>query len=575
MVFMNYLWVIKKPDPKQIQNLSRILQCTEATAAILLNRNLAGLKDIDSFLNPSLADLRPPDLVKDMDIAVERLEKALKNREKILIFGDYDADGITSTALLHSFLTYTGANPDYYIPHRISEGYSLKPEHIDILAKRYSPDLIVTVDCGSSSSEAVTLAKSRGIDVIVTDHHIISDIPSDAVAVINPKRPDCSSGLDNLAGVGVAFYLAIALRSKLRKSGFWEKIDEPNLKSYLDLVAIGTIADLAPLTFENRIFTSAGIEVINSGKNKGIKALATVAGSFHSLTAGDISYRIAPRLNAAGRMEHASIGLDLLLSNCPERAASIAKELNRLNTTRQEVENHIFADICHDIDNGRCCTGTSSIVMGSETWHLGVLGIVASKLVQKYNKPAVLIAWKGDKGKASARTAQDIDLYDAIKKCSGLIDTFGGHAQAAGLSIDKKQMYRFSAMFDEAVIEQLRVKGSRPKELNIDYELNFEDINERLLDELERLEPFGASNDQPLFITKNVKLCNNSASSKNYKRMMAVQTGRHSKMINAVMFASACPSGEPPAFCRQIAFKLAWNQYGGTKKPQITIEAFS
>ncbi|WP_051283900.1 single-stranded-DNA-specific exonuclease RecJ [Desulforegula conservatrix] len=574
MVIMNYSWVIKKPDPNHIQHLCRVLQCAPATAAVLLNRNLAGLRDINTFLNPSLTNLRPPESIKDMDIAVSRLENAIKNNEKVLIFGDYDADGITSTALLYSFLSATGITPDYYIPHRISEGYSLKPEHIKMLAGSNKPDLIVTVDCGSSSADAISLAKANGIDVIITDHHLVSEVPTDAVAVINPKRPDCSSGLEHLAGVGVAFYLAIALRSRLRKTGFWEHLKEPNLKAYLDMVAIGTIADLAPLTDENRIFTKTGIEVINSGKNIGIKALATASGSLQTVTAGDIAFRLAPRLNAAGRMEHASIGFDLLLADCPNRAASIAKELSRLNSTRQEVENSIFEDICHLIERDSDDFNRPSIVMGSETWHLGVLGIVASKLVQKYNKPAVLIAWKGETGKASARTAQDIDLYNAIKNCSEVLESYGGHAQAAGLSLNKNNMKQFISMFDDAVIEQLGKTGGKPKELNIDYELNFEDINDRLLDELARLEPFGANNPSPIFMAKNIKMFNHITTSKNHTRMQAAQNGRSSKSISATLFAQNRPSDSPPAYCRQIAFRIGWNQYGGTKKPQMTIEAF-
>lgn len=574
MVFMNYSWVIKKPDPKHIEHLSRILKCSGATAAVMLNRNLLRLQEIKTFLNPSLSSLRPPESIKDMDIAVSRLEKAIRQKEKILIFGDYDADGITSTALLHSFLSSTGVMPEFYIPHRVSEGYSLKPEHISMLVKRGRPDVIVTVDCGSSSSEAVSLAKANGIDVIITDHHLVSEIPADALAVLNPKRPDCQSGLENLAGVGVAFYLAIALRSRLRQTGFWGQVPEPNLKAYLDMVAIGTIADLAPLTDENRIFTKTGIDVINSGRNLGIKALAAVSGTQLNLTSGDIAYRIAPRLNAAGRMEHANIGMDLLLSNCPNKAAAIAKELNRLNTTRQEVENSIFEDVCHMIERDQPFLKKNSIVMGSETWHLGVLGIVASKLVQKYNKPAVLISWKGEIGKASARTAQDLDLYEAIKSCSNLLEAYGGHAQAAGLSICKKNMTRFTSMFDEVISEQLSKTGIRQRELHIDYELNFEDINEQLLDELARLEPFGVHNDPPLFIAKNVKMFNHVTTPRNHTRMMAAQSGRSSKAISAMLFAQNCPSDSAPAFCRQIAFRLAWNQYGGIKKPQITIEAF-
>lgn len=574
MVVMNYSWVIKKPDPKHIQHLCRILKCSGATAAVMLNRNLLNLHDINSFLNPSLSDLKPPDCIKDMDIAAERLEKAIRSKEKILIFGDYDADGITSTALLYNFLSSTGAAPEFYIPHRISEGYSLKPEHIPMFIKKGRPDVIVTVDCGSSSKEAVSMAKANGIDVIITDHHLVSEVPEDAIAVVNPKRPDCDSGLENLAGVGVAFYLAIALRSRLRGSGFWEHRPEPNLKAYLDMVAIGTIADLAPLTYENRIFTKTGIEVINTGKNLGIKALAAATGAQQNLNSGDIAYKIAPRLNAAGRMEHASLGMDLLLASCPNRASALARELNRLNSTRQEVENSIFEDICHQIERDESFKARNSIVMGSETWHLGVLGIVASKLVQNYNKPAVLISWKGETGKASARTAQAIDLYEAIKSCSSLLEAYGGHAQAAGLSIERKNMNKFSAMFDEMVSEQLKKTGKQDRELRIDYELNFEEITDRFLDELTRLEPFGIHNEQPLFMAKNVKLFNHISSARNHTRMMAAQSGRSSKAISAILFAQNCPSESPPSFCRQMAFRLAWNQYGGTKKPQITIEAF-
>lgn len=575
MVTMNYTWVIKKPDPKHIQHLCRILQCTPPTAAVLLNRNLTGLHDINSFLNPSLSNLRSPFQIKDMDIAVSRIEQAIMKKEKILIFGDYDADGITSTALLYSFLSATGISPSYYIPHRLHEGYSLKPQHISSLTKRDKPDLIITVDCGSSSTEAITLARTNGIDIIITDHHLIQDIPHDAVAVVNPKRNDCESGLENLAGVGVAFYLAIALRSRLRESGFWIGKKEPNLKSYLDMVAIGTIADLAPLTEENRIFTKTGIEVINTGNNIGIRALTSATGSHSFITASDIAFRLAPRLNAAGRMEHANLGLDLLLAECPDKAASLARELNRLNSTRQEVENSIFEDACSIIECSSLFSDKPGIVMGSDSWHLGVLGIVASKLVQKYNKPAVLIAWKGDEGKASARTAQDIDLFETISRCSSVLIGFGGHAQAAGLSLKRKDLDVFNTMFQDAVSEQIKSSGPKTKTLMIDYELNFEEITDRLFDELARLEPFGTNNAQPVFMSKNVRLFSQMNSSKNHIRMQASQNGRNSKAINSVWFSTGQIEAPPPSYCRQIAYKLSLNHYGGIKKPQMTIEAYS
>ncbi|MGD8992345.1 MAG: DHH family phosphoesterase, partial [Desulfobacterales bacterium] len=352
---MQKKWNILQPDAIQVKQLSARLGCHPVTATILINRSLISAEQASYFLTSSLNQMRPPFALKDMDAAVNRICRAIQEKERILIFGDYDVDGISATAVLFEFLQSAGADVSTYIPHRIDEGYSLQPYHIENYALPNQIRLIITADCGSGSTTALAAAGTSGIDVVITDHHEISKNIPPAAAVLNPKRWDCTAGMETLSGVGVAFSLVIALRKQLRAANFWKNRPQPNLKRYCDLVALGTIGDMVPLIGENRIFVKAGLDLINAANRPGISALCAVAGiSQQPVNAEDVAYRLAPRLNAAGRMEHASRALHLLTTQDAQEADRLAQALDDLNLRRRELEhsilNAILADLKHQPD---------------------------------------------------------------------------------------------------------------------------------------------------------------------------------------------------------------------------------
>ena len=404
-------WQILQPDIHLVEKLCGMLNCHPAVASILINRNIFSTKDVSDFFNTSLSQLSPPFSIMDMDVAVDRVIEAITRKEKILIFGDYDVDGITATTILLEFLHSAGAEVSYYIPHRITEGFGLKKNHISDVAMPNGIHLIITVDCGSDGQDAVKAARDVGIDVIITDHHIISDTIPPAVAVVNPKRDDCPSGFQNLAGVGVAFYLLICLRKKLRDINFWEDRPEPNLKNYCDLVALGTLADVVPLTCENRILTTAGMNILRSTRRPGLNALIEVCEiNKHAIDADDIVFYLAPRLNSAGRIDHASTAVELLRSKDIETARTIAHSLNRLNQDRRSIENNILAEVNDHLKDNPHLLRKNTLVLVRQDWHLGILGIVASRLIKKYFRPVVLITTADGIGKGSARSIPEVNL---------------------------------------------------------------------------------------------------------------------------------------------------------------------
>jgi len=564
---------ILKPDPKYVQEIYRCLNCHPITATLLANRNLSCINDIKSFLSPSLKELRDPDTIIDMAAAVNRIATAILAKEKILIFGDYDVDGITSTVLLYEFLKMTGARVSFYIPHRIEEGYSLKPEHSrKIFNAAGDLRLIITVDCGSNSHEAIAEARKSGIDVIITDHHLVTGPLPDALAIVNPKREDCLSGLSHLAGVGVVFYLIISLRKYLRKKNFWQHHHEPNLKQMCDLVALGTIADLVPLRDENRVLVKAGLEIMKSGKRLGLKSLAKVSGFFkHVLDSEDIAFRIAPRLNAAGRIEHAESAAKLLMSDREDMAIELARFLNELNIQRQGLEQNTFQEICKHLHHHPALLDNKALVLSSPDWHEGILGIVASRLAEKFFKPTVLIAVREGFGKGSCRSIPGFDLFPGLCRCSMYLEDFGGHSKAAGLKISEADIDLFKKAFDDAVGEDLQ-KGRISPQLTVDYELSFDDISELLIDEIESLKPFGCENTEPLFLARNIVVSNPKIVGQNHRRMILSQTGGHTqKKIKAIHF-NVDTSMEIEGFLKCVIFRLRWNHWNGKKTAQILIE---
>ena len=569
---MKKKWHLLQPDAEMTEKLSAALHCHPVTAAVLINRNLTSAKAASNFLSPSLHRVRSPFELKDMDAAVKRIYRAIAENEKILIFGDYDVDGITATAVLLDFLRTIGADVSYYIPHRIKEGYSLQPQHIVNHVLPNQIRLVITTDCGIGSHEAIAAAGNSGIDVIVTDHHKVPEKIPPAAAVLNPKRPDCPSGMESLAGVGVAFALIIALRKYLRDQNFWKGRPEPNLKNFCDLVALGTIGDIVPLVDENRIFSKAGLDIINSEARPGIKALCEVAGISQQLAhSEDISFRLVPRLNAAGRMDHASLALQLLTTDNIDTARQLAQSLDGFNNRRRELEQSILEGILADYQQQPDHLKHQTLVKWHPGWHQGVLGIVASRIVETYCRPAILIAVSGKLGKGSARSIPGLDLYKALEACRHCLEDFGGHSMAAGLTIKAENLIEFQRSFENAVT-QMSVSDDRTPRLTVDTPIYFDDISDKLIDEIESLSPFGTENPEPVFMAQNIKVVSSKIVGKNHRRMMLVQDGQSSgKPVPAIRFNAEDNLLNATTFTR-IALRLRWNRWNSQKTIQLVIE---
>ncbi|MFZ0134726.1 MAG: single-stranded-DNA-specific exonuclease RecJ [Desulfobacterales bacterium] len=567
---MQKRWHVLKPDPDCVRELCRRLKCSPVVATLLVNRRIHSPEEAARFLSPTLAHLRPPFALKDMPTAVKRVTRAIMQQENILVFGDYDVDGITAAAVLFDFLRNTGARVSYYIPHRIMEGYGLKPDHIDRVAVPGKIDLIITADCGSSSQAAVRRAAAAGIDVVVTDHHRVPDPLPPAVAVVNPKRPDCTAGFEHLAGVGVAMALVICLRTHLRSSGVWQNRAEPNLKDLCDLVALGTVADAVPLVLENRVLVAAGIELMRSGK-----ACAGVMGllencrtSCRDVTAEDLAFKIVPRLNAAGRMDHAHQAARLLLTQTPADARQIAASLDELNKRRKDTEQELLRNIGQYLADHPYELDLRALVLAAEGWHEGVLGIVAARLVEEHGRPVVLISTRNGIGKGSARSIAGFNLYRGLAACADRLEDFGGHSMAAGLGIRTANIAAFKADFQRAAAAGGAECHPAP-ELCIDCVLDFEQITDQLIDGIDALQPFGNGNSQPLFSAGDVRVGHSRLVGVRHRRMLLRQseTGRS---FHAIQF-NIDPANALPERLRQIAFHLQWNRWNGKKSVQLVI----
>jgi single-stranded-DNA-specific exonuclease len=543
------------------------------TATILANRGINTFAQAMDFFNPSLETLPSPFLLSGIDAAAERIQAALKKSEKILVIGDYDVDGVTGTAVMVQFLRLAGGDVIYHLPHRFKEGYGFYPIHVNQLALSQGVKVIITVDCGMGSHAAVEAANRFGIDVIITDHHKQGKSNPKAFAIVNPKCDGVGNGLQDLAGVGVAFYLVIALRSALRQSGWWRYRPEPNLKSLCDLVALGTVADIVPLMGANRILTKAGLDQINLAIRPGIQALIDASGiKQRPISAGDLAFRMAPRINAAGRMAHAGLAFDLLCAGNSDEAKRSAETLNVLNQRRQQIENQLFEEIVNKLDTQPDLLERKTIVLAGVDWHTGVLGIVAAKLVVRYYRPVILISVHEDIGKGSGRSIPGVDLYAAISRCSELLDVFGGHRLAAGLTLRTDRIDDLRSAFEKTVSELLPQKEFQPA-IAIDSEIRFEHITTDLLDEIDRLEPFGTDNPAPIFMAKDVRVLSAAIVGQRHRRMTLCQADRSDRSLTAIQFNLSDDTPRPNYF-NKLAFRLQWNRYRGSKEIQLVIEAF-
>ncbi|HLC19133.1 MAG TPA: single-stranded-DNA-specific exonuclease RecJ [Thermodesulfobacteriota bacterium] len=487
-------WKVSPADKALQEVLSRGLDILPLTAQLLINRGLVDCDRAFNFLRPDLKDLHDPFLMKGMDKAVSRILKAIEAREGIAVYGDYDVDGTTSAALLHLFFKEIGVDTTCYIPDRISEGYGLNAGAIKKL-HRSGTRVIITTDCGITNNEEIAFANSLGVDVIVTDHHEPGEKLPPACAIVNPKQKGCTFPFKGLAGVGVAFKLVMALRAGLRKAGGFVS-GEPNLRKYLDLVSIGTVSDMVPLIDENRILVSFGIKELERSARAGLKALKDVAGIRPGrIDAYNIAFQLAPRINAAGRVAQAEAAFKLLVTENSREAAALARELDGENTARQKIEMEIFneavAILGEDFDD-------KGIVLFSEGWHPGVLGIVASRLVERYAKPAVMIAVDSEQGRGSARGIKSFSILEGLEACKEHLERFGGHKAAAGLTVRKDRLEDFRDMFLRHLNDSITDDDLIP-EMELDAAVNLENVDFRLISEIETLSPFGMQNREPLF----------------------------------------------------------------------------
>ena len=519
---MNRKWELYELDEKLVQKVAYENSISETLATILVNRNIVDEEEIQVFLNPTRKDFHDPYLMPDMEKAVERIVKAIENKEKIIIYGDYDVDGITSITVLKKFLAEQGIEVDYTIQNRLEEGYGLNKEAIKRI-KEENYDLIITVDCGISGIEEIKYANELGLEVIVTDHHEPGEILPEALAIIDCKRKDSTYPFKSLAGVGVVFKLIQALSIKL------ELKEEAYLK-YLDIVCIGTISDIVPLIDENRVIAKLGLKLVKVTKNIGLKVLLQTIG-YKEITSTTISFGIAPRINACGRMGHENEAVKLFFTENEKEAFEITDKLNSYNRERQEIEKRIFEEALIKIKNENL-DKKSSIVLAEENWHHGVIGIVASKITDLYYKPSVLICLEDGKGKGSGRSISGFDLHDALCKTSNYLDKYGGHEMAVGLSLEESQFPKFKEEFeklsDSANIDNL------VSVIKVDKQITDKDVNFELINSLKLLEPFGESNEMPIFIYKNLKIDSIRSFSEGKHLRLTLKDGN--KLINAIGF---------------------------------------
>ena len=487
-------WTIKpKPEPQQIAELSNALKVDGLVAQLLIQRGITTYADAKKFFRPELSDLHDPFLMKDMDLAVARIEKAMANDENILVFGDYDVDGTTSVALVSSYLLQHYPNVATYIPDRYDEGYGISFKGIDF-AEDNGFSLIIALDCGVKAIEKVAYAKAKGIDFIICDHHRPGDQLPDAVAVLDPKRDDCPYPYDELCGCGVGFKLVQALAVN-----HGETIDD--LIPYLDLVATAIGADIVPITGENRVLAYFGLQVINSNPRIGFKAIINQIKK-QELTITDVVFIIAPRINAAGRMKHGQHAVNLLIETNLEQAAIIAKEIEQYNFDRRNLDQEITAEALIQITENEEEERFTSVVY-KETWHKGVIGIVASRLTETYYRPTLVFTKSGDKLAASARSVKGFDVYNALQECSDCIEQFGGHKYAAGLTLLPAQYETFKAQFEKVVSETIDPNLLIP-EIKVDCMIPLAKITPKLLRIIRQLAPFGPGNMTPVFMAEGL-----------------------------------------------------------------------
>jgi len=555
------IWVVNPPRP-EAEVLAQALSLPPAIARVLVNRKILTEEAARAFLFGDIAALYDPYLMKGMDRAVARIEKAVAKGEKILVFGDYDVDGVLSTVMLMKALTSLGAKVEYFIPERLTDGYGIKDEHVEIPVQK-GAGLVISVDCGIKAVEFTARAKQKGIDVIITDHHRPGETLPDAVAVLNPVLADSGYPDGSLAGVGVAFKLIQALLEKSGKAA--------GLPHYMKLVSIGTVADVAELKGENRVFVKLGLKGLRNVSNMGLRSLIEACGlGNRKISEGDIGFRIGPRINAAGRMGMTDLAVRLFFSESSEESQALVRKLDDLNAQRQKTEEKIFNDARERIEERGLDKKYKCLVLGSPDWHRGVIGIVASKLKDRFNRPVVLFVYENGKAYGSGRSIPEVPLIDFLEDCRHLFLSYGGHKLAVGCTLPTERM----AAFKEALnpLAEARIsEDNLTRKIKIDGPLEFAAVDDRFLETFALLFPFGVGNPKPLFLAENVEVISEpQVLQRKHLKFLARQNGR-------VLEALGWDKAEWRHVVRRgsrvsLAFSLMMSEYLGVQKVSLSIE---
>jgi single-stranded-DNA-specific exonuclease len=555
-------WIIAEACPDAVSDIPWAEICGLPCIAELLKRKGFGCaEDVNAFLQPRLSSLSDPFLLPNMRSAVERILAAIDRGERIVLFGDYDVDGVTSLALLAEMLRSYGANPELFLPLRMEEGYGLSPESVARCCEQHNPQLLIAVDCGTSSLTEIASLKKRGIDVIVLDHHEPKSALPDCVAIVNPKA-EAGSAFEYLCSVGIVFKLCHALLKTRPASDF-------DLKAHLDLVALGTVADIVPLEKENRVLVQRGLLELARSKRPGVRKLMEVAAVRSPVATEHIGFRLGPRLNAAGRLATAEKALRLLLTNDETEAAELAALLDAQNRDRQAVERQIYEEAEKQLAEHFDMVRDAAIVLGSRDWHPGVLGIVASRLARKYHRPTILVAFDAaGLGKGSGRSIAGLSLVESLNHCADRLEKFGGHEMAAGLVVREGNYAAFAESFRQAARELLSEENLQPR-LHLDHELTFSQLNGDLLRWHQALEPFGNGNLQPMFFARSVEPAVEPKVLKEKHLVLRLRQQSHCR--RAIFFDGALAPLPPPPW--DIAFRISADEYEGEIRLQIQVEA--
>ena len=555
---MNKKWQIYETDQEKVNRIETKYKINKLLATIIANRNIPE-NDIETFLNPTRNNFHNPFKMPDMKIAVDRILKAIETKEKTIIYGDYDVDGITSITVLKSFLKDVGLEVDYYIPDRIKEGYGLNKTAIEKIAKD-GYTLMITVDCGITGIEEIEYAKTLGIETIVTDHHEPGDNLPNALAVVDCKRKDNKYKCRDLAGVGVAFKLSQAIGTKL-------KINENEWLKYLDIVCLGTISDIVPLVDENRTITKLGLMLVKQTKNMGLKSLLISSG-YKNIDSTTISFGIAPRINACGRLGHADDALKLFLSKDIYEVNELTNKLNEYNKIRQDTEKEIYLEAEKQIEENELYKNPV-IIVGGENWHHGVIGIVSSKITEKYFKPSILLCYEGVLAQGSGRSIPGFDLHKGLMHCQNTIEKFGGHSMAIGITIKKDNFLKFSKELEDFAKKE-KIEEIEPV-INVDAKVDLANVDKSTVESLKQLEPYGEGNKMPIFEFKNLKI----------DSIRSLSEGKHIKMtlkdkntiINAIGFNLGNLVDEYKIGDKiDVAGNLEINTFNGAESLQINIK---